>query len=558
MEKSIKKAIWMRVAIIFIVVIVSGASTVTYLRRIRRISGKTMEATNIHTMALSAEKAHYSWIENLSSAISFGTEFTGSTDCTACALGKWLYNTDRANIQNSRILSLMDEIIPIHEALHESATEILELNKQNHEQAKEMYLNVVKKNVINLIELLDEIVKANDEQVHKDEDELGKAITATIVAALITIIATLISCFLLLRYVFSSIVRPIGVITEDSQRLSHGELDFEIQVSNQDEIGVLAKSLNDAAKTLAMYITDISDNLNAISKGDLRTESNISYIGDFVAIENSIATIRRQLNETMAQIHLVAVQVGNGAESVASGAQSLAQGATEQANEIDNLVKTINLVSGQIKSNADYANQASEQADQVERHMEQCNGQMRDMSQAMDEISGCSNEISHIIKTIEDIAFQTNILALNAAVEAARAGSAGKGFAVVADEVRNLAAKSAEAAKSTSDLIEKTLSAVSNGVQLTESTQEAMGNVVKSSQAVIERVHQISDASVQQSGSVGGISEGISQIASVVQNNSATSEASAAASEELSSQVQVLRNLLEQFKLKETAGSNIY
>lgn len=554
MEKSIKKAIWMRVAIIFFVVIVSGASTVTYLRKIRRINKETVEATNIHTMALSAEKAHYSWIENLSSAISYGTEFTGSTDCTTCVLGKWLYNTDRTTIRNPRILSLMDEIIPIHEAIHTSATEILELNQRDHEQAKEMYLNVVKKNVTDLVTLLEEVVEANNAQVHAHEDELGKAITVTLIAALITILVTLISCCALLRYVFSNIVRPISVITEDSQRLSRGELDFEIQVSNQDEIGVLAKSLNDAAKTLAMYITDISDNLNAISKGDLISESNISYIGDFVAIENSIGTIRRQLNDTMAQIHLVAVQVGNGAESVASGAQSLAQGATEQANEIDNLVKTINLVSGQIKSNADYANQASDQADQVERHMEQCNGQMRDMSQAMDEISGCSNEIGHIIKTIEDIAFQTNILALNAAVEAARAGSAGKGFAVVADEVRNLAAKSAEAAKSTSDLIEKTLGAVSNGVQLTESTQEAMGNVVKSSQAVIERVHQISDASAQQSGSVSGISEGISQIASVVQNNSATSEASAAASEELSSQVQVLRNLLEQFKLKESAG----
>lgn len=550
MEKSIKKAIWMRVAIIFFVVIVSGASTVTYLRKIRRINKETVEATNIHTMALSAEKAHYSWIENLSSAISYGTEFTGSTDCTTCVLGKWLYNTDRTTIRNPRILSLMDEIIPIHEAIHTSATEILELNQRDHEQAKEMYLNVVKKNVTDLVTLLEEVVEANNAQVHAHEDELGKAITVTLIAALITIVVTLISCCALLRYVFSNIVRPISVITEDSQRLSRGELDFEIQVSNQDEIGVLAKSLNDAAKTLAMYITDISDNLNAISKGDLISESNISYIGDFVAIENSIGTIRRQLNDTMAQIHLVAVQVGNGAESVASGAQSLAQGATEQANEIDNLVKTINLVSGQIKSNADYANQASDQADQVERHMEQCNGQMRDMSQAMDEISGCSNEIGHIIKTIEDIAFQTNILALNAAVEAARAGSAGKGFAVVADEVRNLAAKSAEAAKSTSDLIEKTLGAVSNGVQLTESTQEAMGNVVKSSQAVIERVHQISDASAQQSGSVSGISEGISQIASVVQNNSATSEAS----EELSSQVQVLRNLLEQFKLKESAG----
>ena len=169
----------------------------------------------------------------------------------------------------------------------------------------------------------------------------------------------------------------------------------------------------------------------------------------------------------------------------------------------------------------------------------------------MDNISSCSNEIGHIIKTIEDIAFQTNILALNAAVEAARAGTAGKGFAVVADEVRNLAAKSGEAAKSTSKLIEETLRAVDNGVQLTESTQQALSGVVVGAHEVVAQVTEISRASVKQADSIGGISEGISQISSVVQTNSATSEQCAAASAELLNQATTLKELMSNFRLME-------
>ena len=218
----------------------------------------------------------------------------------------------------------------------------------------------------------------------------------------------------------------------------------------------------------------------------------------------------------------------------------------------------VSQVSEQISDNAKNANETSVRVDQVERQIGLCNQQMQEMAKAMGEISDCSNEIGHIIKTIEDIAFQTNILALNAAVEAARAGSAGKGFAVVADEVRNLAAKSGDAAKSTSELVAKTLQAVTNGVELTESTQHALEDVVEGSRVVIQKVRQISEASAEQANSANQISEGISQISSVVQNNSATSEESAAASEELSSQAQVLRNLLSKFQIRESIDYSSY
>ncbi len=548
----------MRVAVIFIVVVVSGAVMITGLRMIKRFSKSTTAATEIHTMALAAEKAHFSWIENLSSAISFDTEFTGSTDYTACDLGKWLYNTDRATLEDQQLSALMDQMIPLHQEIHKSATEIINLNKSNHQQAEDVYLNQTKTNVSKLVALLDQVVNNSKALVQNNERQLLLAISITTWVAFVSILLIVIASILLIRYVMAQIVRPIEVITADSQLLSQGKLDFEINVRNKDEIGILAQSLNQAAKTLAMYIEDISQNLNSISQGDLTHDPQLDYIGDFIEIRKSTDAILQQLNDTMAQIQSVAIQVGNGAEHVSSGAQALAQGATEQANEIDNLVNTVNLVSQQISSNAKNANETSERVDQVERQIGLCNQQMQEMSKAMNQISSCSNEIGHIIKTIEDIAFQTNILALNAAVEAARAGAAGKGFAVVADEVRNLAAKSGEAAKSTSELIAKTLDAVDNGVQLTESTQQALSDVVEGAQIVITRVRQISEASAEQAGSISGISEGITQISSVVQNNSATSQESAAASEELSSQAQVLRNLLDKFQLKDSINYNVY
>lgn len=558
MESSIKKAVWMRVAMIFVVVIISGIITVSGLRQVKHFSQSTAAATNVHTLALAAEKAHFSWIENLSSSISYGTDFTGSTDYTACDLGKWLYNTDRSTMNNSQLTSLMDQMIPIHQEIHKSATDILSLNATNPQQAQDMYLNQTKKNVSSLVGLLDQVVENSKAEVEEYEKQLNRAISITMFIAVGTVVLILIASVLLIQYVMSRIVRPIELITADSQRLSQGQLDFEIKVSNRDEIGVLADSLNKAAKTLSLYITDISQNLDAISKGNLKREPELDYIGDFVEIQNSTNAILEQLNDTMSQIQLVAVQVGNGAEHVSSGAQALAQGATEQANEVDNLVNSVSQVSEQISDNAKNANETSVRVDQVERQIGLCNQQMQEMAKAMGEISDCSNEIGHIIKTIEDIAFQTNILALNAAVEAARAGSAGKGFAVVADEVRNLAAKSGDAAKSTSELVAKTLQAVTNGVELTESTQHALEDVVEGSRVVIQKVRQISEASAEQATSANQISEGISQISSVVQNNSATSEESAAASEELSSQAQVLRNLLSKFQIRESIDYSSY
>lgn len=234
------------------------------------------------------------------------------------------------------------------------------------------------------------------------------------------------------------------------------------------------------------------------------------------------------------------------------GAQTLAQGSTEQSSELDHLVARVNDISRQINSNAQEAVATRDITIDVGSQIESCNQQMSEMAQAMYEISESSQEIGNIIKTIDDIAFQTNILALNAAVEAARAGVAGKGFAVVADEVRNLAAKSAEAASNTTALIERSLMAVTNGVNLTDSTQQSLGSIVEGARAVAEKIKTISDLSADQAEAIAGITDSISQISAVVQTNSATSEESAAAAEQLASQAQVLTQLVGQFTIKQS------
>ena len=316
MGKSIKRSVWIRVIVILAVVVISAIFTVNGVKKIRVASNNTAKATKIHTLALAGEKAHFSWIENLSSSINLGTEFTGSTDYTACDLGKWLYG-DRSGIENKEITALMDKMIPIHEAIHNSAVEILEMNETNHDKAQDMYLNETKENVSSLVALLDEVITLSEADAETYQTTLSRAITATTAVTVVTFIVNIIACLSLVTYVMSRIVRPIQVITTNSQLLTQGKLDFEIDVPNKDEIGILANCLNQAAKTLSMYISDISANLTAISEGDLTMEAaDFEYVGDFIEIRKSTDVILQQLNETMAQISTVAVQVGNGADQV--------------------------------------------------------------------------------------------------------------------------------------------------------------------------------------------------------------------------------------------------
>ncbi len=289
--------------------------------------------------------------------------------------------------------------------------------------------------------------------------------------------------------------------------------------------------------------------MDQIADGNLAFELHCDYAGEFGKIKSSLENIQGTLVKTFQGIGESANQVAAGSEQVAAGSQMLAQGATEQASSVQELSASITEVAGKIGSNASDASDANTLAGNAEEEMKRGNERMNELITAVKKIEQSSNEIGAIIKTIEDIAFQTNILALNAAVEAARAGEAGKGFAVVADEVRNLAGKSAEAAKNTADLIETSVASVKTGTEIAGRTAESINTAADKVEQTASLISKISSASEQQAGSIKQVQQGLEQISNVVQTNSATAEESAASSEELSGQAQTLKLLIEKFKL---------
>ena len=347
-----------------------------------------------------------------------------------------------------------------------------------------------------------------------------------------------------------SIVAPLRRLTEITDEIAAGNLNIEIDVSSDDEVGHLANSMKSLTSRLVNYIDyieEISSALDDLGNGKLDISLQHSFDGEFAVIKESLLKTSSSFSHLIGEIAQVSSQVASGADQVAGGSQLLAQGTTEQASSIEQLAATINEISDHVNKNAQHAVNAAQYVKTVGDAANMSNEKMGDMIEAIEEIDLKSSEIGKIIKTIEDIAFQTNILALNAAVEAARAGSAGKGFAVVADEVRNLATKSSEAAKNTTALIEDSLRAVKNGTALASETGTVLEEVIEGVNKTVSLIDQISEASRTQADSLSETLEGLDQISTVVHTNSATAEESSAASEELSSQSEILKDLTSRF-----------
>nr|WP_312575915.1 methyl-accepting chemotaxis protein [Sedimentibacter sp.] len=379
--------------------------------------------------------------------------------------------------------------------------------------------------------------------------------TDTLIKLIIAIyVFTIIILSLVMYIVIGIITRPIKKITGITNKLADGELDVELDINSNDELGELAKSISSLTNRLKSYIDYINEIvfvLDDFSKGNLVMELEHDYSGEFSKLKSALVNVSEIFKETIGKIKYSSEAINANAEQVSSGSQTLAQGTTEQASAIEELSAEINEIYATISANAQNAENAGRISVEASEEVDKGNVQMRDMLSAMDEISNSSSEIGKIIKVIDDIAFQTNILALNAAVEAARAGSMGKGFAVVADEVRNLAGKSAEAAKQTTTLIENSILAINKGTELADETGKSLEKIVSKTKVTNELITEIVEASSHQTVSVNQIKDGIEQISSVLQENAATAEASAANSEELSSQSQILKDLVSQFNVDE-------
>ncbi len=444
----------------------------------------------------------------------------------------------------SQVENVLEEVIPYRD-------QIFELTRENK---KTEAAKLVNEKYVPLLDKMGDLLSQISETAGKNAKtmvEQGNTFVFTAIAVVCVVAGVSIVLAVALGvYIADGICKPVTELEKAAADISAGKLDTDISYQSGDELGRLADSMRATINDLRFYIQDFGYVMAELSKGNLTVNTKAEYQGNFADLQHSIMTLTEALNDTLRRLNESAEQVASGSEQVSFGAQALSRGASEQAVSIEEVGDAIAMVSCQVKNNEDNAMQARLEARRVEEEMTASNQKMLDMISAMKEINETSGAIRKIIKTIENIAFQTNILSLNAAVEAARAGEAGKGFGAVADEVRNLAAKSAEASKSTAQLIQNAVAAVEKGTLIADETAKALMISGENVNNVACRVNEISEASTMQTESIIQINESIAQISEVVQSNSATAEESAAASEELAAQSQLLIGLAGRFKLR--------
>ena len=428
---------------------------------------------------------------------------------------------------------------------------IEEIKNGNDENATDAILN----NCTPALNKVVEIAIKLDELTDEASSETVRNMVVCTVAGFVVIIVCLVFAFTLTRKtskrVLETILEPLHAIEDVAMELTEGNLHSTLEYHSDDEIGKLAHSMRKSIRILGTYVDDIDRSMKLFSEGNFDVHPGVEWRGDFVGILNSFMAFQASMAGTIKGIQNVSNEVSGAAEQVASSSNDLADGATNQAAVVEELTATVTGVSEQVEKNSQSAKEISVKVDELGNAISESNGKMHEMVDSMHEISEASKEIDKIITTINEIASQTNLLALNASIEAARAGEAGKGFAVVANQVNVLADQSAQAAKESATLIETSVKAVEKGMVIAGQTAAQLEEVAENSKVITTEVTNIAETLETQTTEIKQINEGIEQINDVVQTNSATSEECAAASQEMSSEAESLREMIRKFKVAE-------
>lgn len=442
-----------------------------------------------------------------------------------------------------RLQAALDELAPQRE-------HVLDLAVQNQKAEASAYMEA--NNIITIHKAqaeLDELIEIADRKADELIVNLHAMQTKFItILSVLGIASVLVSVFFGI-YITRGITRPIKELEAAARQMEQGHLKIDVNYASKDELGSLSNSMRQMSDKISYYMDAISRVMRQLADSNLEIPHYDDFQGDFLPVQESLLIVLNSLNEIISEINMFSDQVANGADQVSNGAQILSQGVIAQASSVEELAATMSEISQQVKENAETSQVVKTAAGEMGANILACNQQMQEMKNAMEKINQNSTQIRTIIKTIDDIAFQTNILALNAAVEAARAGESGKGFSVVAQEVRSLATRSSDASKSTEALIEQSLAAVVYGTKVAEETAASLRNIAGGTDEMISKINQIAEASKRQAAATEMVSTGIDQISDIVQTNSATAEESAAASEELYGQSQVLKSRVSRFKL---------
>ena len=428
---------------------------------------------------------------------------------------------------------------------------IEEIKNGNDENATDAILN----NCTPALNKVVEIAIKLDELTDEASSETVRNMVVCTVAGFVVIIVCLVFAFTLTRKtskrVLETILEPLHAIEDVAMELTEGNLHSTLEYHSDDEIGKLAHSMRKSIRILGTYVDDIDRSMKLFSEGNFDVHPEVEWRGDFVGILNSFMAFQASMAGTIKGIQNVSNEVSGAAEQVASSSNDLADGATNQAAVVEELTATVTGVSEQVEKNSQSAKEISVKVDELGNAISESNGKMHEMVDSMHEISEASKEIDKIITTINEIASQTNLLALNASIEAARAGEAGKGFAVVANQVNVLADQSAQAAKESATLIKTSVKAVEKGMVIAGQTAAQLEEVAENSKLITTEVTNIAETLETQTTEIKQINEGIEQINDVVQTNSATSEECAAASQEMSSEAESLREMIRKFKVAE-------
>ena len=380
-----------------------------------------------------------------------------------------------------------------------------------------------------------------------------KAVMFAIVVLSVVFILGFIFIVVCVRRISNKIVSPLIELNETAEMLAKGNLDVSINVSSEDEVGELGRSIEKTVNRLKEYIDyidEISEVLTTMANGKLAIQLKYAYVGEFQKVKEALIHISESMNDVMTNITETANQVSVGSDDLAKAAQGLAEGSESQAAAVQELLATATTVADQVEENKNDSEKSAVHTREVTMMMEESQKQMGQMREAMDKIQESSNKVVGIIKTIEDIAEQTNLLSLNASIEAARAGEAGRGFAVVAGEIGNLANESARAVNTTRDLIGVSLSEIEKGNALVKDVVDSLSRAVSKVEEVNEMIQKTAESAEVQMQSVNQIRDGVEEMSQSIQDNSAMAEETSATSEELAAQAVTLNELVQMFELK--------